>query len=348
MKKLLSIFLALLCLLTCCSLSASAVSLDAGITALRATFQKGDDPATNPDVNFDYMYFSPVKGNNDKTKYPLMVWLHGQFSGYWESLPLNNTNIANFASDEMQGRIVGTEGMFIYIPRDPSVADFIWRGNHMELKSDILRFVEKYKKNIDMDRIYCGGYSLGGLGTYRVVSVMPKNYFAAVFLLSPVHTPSDEEIYALKDTPVWITSARNDWMVSHETITDVWTRLNAISTVPHKNRWSLFEYPTKPDGSPVLVFVTNHDTWAATNNDLFWYDGSDYHDMTTINGNGYPVKLVYPKGFLYWLSSQGYDGDPTGGDINNPSSGIPSVDLSGSIFKKIIEIFKMLIKIIMG
>jgi hypothetical protein len=71
--------------------------------------------------------------------------------------------------------------------------------------------------------------------------------------------------------------------------------------------------------------------------------------MSVVNGNGYKVKMEYPKGLLYWMSSQGYDenadnsgnnGNASGGNIFNP--------LSGSIFQKIFELFRRMIQIIMG
>lgn len=343
MKKVLSLFLSFLIIAVCC-IPAGAVSLSQGLSALQSTFTNGNG------INFDYALYSPVKSSSDKTKYPVIIWLHGQFSSVYERHQLYGYDIALWAADENQAKIRGTGGAFIYLPRDPNI-DIAWSGESAKLKQDINLFIETYADNIDTDRIYIGGLSMGGRGAYRIASTYP-DFFAAVYLLSPVYNPSDLELRALSNTPVWLVSCKNDYLVSNSTIQNAWNSLNQYSVAPHKNRWSLFDttHMVESDGTLVVnPLYWTHNTWSAACADLFMDDHTPFKNMTVVNGNGYTVKMEYPKGLLYWMSSQGYDENANPDDSgNSDSSGGDFKPLVGNIFQKIFEFFKRMIQVIMG
>ncbi len=345
MKKILALFLSLIIISGCC-MPASAVSISAGMSALQSTFTNGDA------INFDYVMYSPVKSSSDKTKYPLIIWLHGQFSSVYERHQLYGYDIALWAAEENQAKIRGTGGAFLFLPRDPNI-DIAWSGESAKLKQDIDLFVERYKDNIDTDRIYIGGLSMGGRGAYRIAAQYP-DFFAALYLLSPVYNPSDVELRALRNTPVWMVNCTNDYLVSNSTITNAWNYLNQYSAAPHKNRWSKFStlHMVESDGSLVVnPLYWTHNTWSAACADLFMDDHTPFKNMTVVNGNGYTVKLEYPKGLLYWMSSQGYDENAqpdNSGSSDSGSSGGNYKPLTGDIFQKIFELFRRMIEIIMG
>jgi poly(3-hydroxybutyrate) depolymerase len=343
MKKVLSLFLSILIIATCC-LPAGAVSISAGMSALQSTFTNGDA------INFDYVMYSPVKSKGDKTKYPLIIWLHGQFSSVYERHQLYGYDIALWAADENQAKIKGTGGAFLFLPRDPNI-DIAWSGESAKLKQDIDHFVNKYAANIDTDRIYIGGLSMGGRGAYRIAAQYP-DYFAALYLISPVYNPSDVELRALRNTPVWMISCKYDYLVSHTTMTNAWNYLNQYSAEPHKNRWALFNttHMVYSNGIPIIepIYWT-HDTWTAACADLFMDDHTPYKNINVINGNGYEVKLKYPDGLLSWLSSHGYNESTKPEEDDKPgSSGGNFKPLVGNIFQKIFELFRRMIAIIMG
>ena len=115
MKKVISVLLCVVMLFGMLCMPASALSKTAGLKALQGLFVDGHG------YNFDYVFYSPVKSDNDKTKYPLIIWLHGQFSSVFERQQLTSYNIAYWACDEYQSRIRGTGGAFLYLPRDPNI-----------------------------------------------------------------------------------------------------------------------------------------------------------------------------------------------------------------------------------
>ena len=102
MKKIISVFLCLLMLipLSCVFFSASAanVSISQGKDALVAQWDKGEGRG------FDYRAYSPVRDQNDTTKYPLVVILHGNQSGSKEGEQLTASEFYNWSSSEYQAR----------------------------------------------------------------------------------------------------------------------------------------------------------------------------------------------------------------------------------------------------
>lgn len=334
MKKVVSVFLAVLCLLLCMVPSASALSKKAGLNALQNLFEDGKGSY------FDYVFYSPVKSDYDTTKYPLIVWLHGQFSGEYPRKQLYNCDIALWAADENQAKIKGTQGAFILLPRDPLIDianGFAWNGEMKDLKHCIDEFIEIYGDNIDTNRIYLGGFSMGGKGAIQLAAAYP-DFFAALFPLSPTYDATSAELRALKDMPVWLTSCRTDVLISHSTIQTNWNYLNQYATKPHLNRWSLFTVLYHSNGNLIVnpVYIT-HDTWNAVCADLYMDDGTLFKGMTTVNGNGY---TAVNKGMLDWLSSQGYDENS-----NQNGSLFPTI---ANIFQRIIALFRRMIEIIMG
>lgn len=339
-KRVVSLLLCIILLLGMFCMPASALSKSAGLKALQGLFTDGNG------FNFDYVLYSPVKSENDKTKYPLIVFLHGQFSSIYSRQQLTSYNIAYWACDEYQSRIRGTGGAFLYLPRDPNV-DIAWSGECSKLKRDLDLFISQYADHIDTDRIYIGGLSMGGRGTMRMVAQYP-DFFAAAFPISPVYNPSDIEIRNMANVPTWLISNKYDYLVSNSTLQNVWTSLNRYSEEPHKNRWALFDTARmyEPDGTliPEPIYWT-HDTWTAACNDLFMDNNTPYKHINITNGNGYPVKMTYPNGLLYWISSQGYDEN-----ADNPSDdeGDSSIPIAGNIIQKIFAFFKRMINLIMG
>lgn len=343
-KRIVSVLLCIILCLGMFCMPASALSKSAGMKALQSLFVDGQGHY------FDYVFYSPVKAESDSTKYPLIIWLHGQFSSLLKRQQLTSYDIALWAADENQAKIQGTGGAFLYLPRD-SNADIAWSGESSKLKRDIDLFVSRYSDNIDTDRIYIGGLSMGGRGTMRIVAQYP-DFFAASFPISPVYSPSDLEVRAMSKVPTWLISCKYDYLVYHSTLQDVWTSLNRYSAAPHKNRWALFNttHMVYSNGIPIIepIYWT-HDTWSAACADLFMDDNTPYKYINVINGNGYPVTLKYPQGLLYWMSSQGYDENktPDSGDDEPGSSGGSFTPLFGNIFQKIFELFRRMIAIIM-
>ena len=337
MKKLTAGIICLLILLSSLFVTGSAVSEKQGMDALRAQFQHGDS-------TLDYVYYSPV-GKNDDTKYPLVVWLHGNSSGDYPGHQLDNCNIGLWSSEEYQSRFKDTGGAFIFLPRYPTsgLLSVAWEGTTNNLKKTIDAFVKNHIDNIDVNRIYIGGYSMGGKMVLRMAMTYPS-YFAAAFPLSPVYAPSNADLNNLIDMPIWFFWCKNDDYVSLNPITvnTNWQYLMNISNCKDKCRISTFDTIYNSDYSIKTADGKNdiHNTWDAACHDLFMDDNKAQKGMIVKDGNGKYVTLTYPQGLIYWLSCQSRESE------DEPGKRRTLLDILHGIIEIIKEAFIDIIKAI--
>ena len=347
MKKITALILAAISVFTF-AVSSFALSMEGGVEALKAQFVQDEGPKVDK-YSVDYSYYSPVK-ENDTAKYPLVVWLHGMGDGAEPGLPVVKSNIAYWSSDEFQARFKPAGGAFVLAARSREEDGIFW-GNQMiePLRAAIDDFIEQNKKNIDLSRIYVGGYSMGGKMTLKMAVAYPE-MFAAAFPICPAWAPSEELIErSLKDMPVWITSSTRDPLVNYYmAVTPTWEKIIAASNIPGDCRFSTltkvcFEDGTKTDSS--------HHAWFAVNHDLFSAENGDYPYMTTIDGNGETVELTFPNGMISWLVSHTSDYDGSKGEgTGNIESGDSTDNIIAAegildFFKHIFNAILMILKL---
>lgn len=344
-KKTISLLICFIMTVSCFAFTASAMSASEGLEALESQFADGKN-------DFDYVYYTPVKKTSDTKKYPLIIWLHGQFSGNDKRYQLENCDVALWSSDEYQAKIKGTGGAFIFLPRDPTLQlDLAWNGAVSDLKRSIDQFVLKYKKNIDTSRIYLGGFSMGGKAVIKLAAAYP-GYFAAIFPMSSTYNPSTSDLKSLKDTPIWMFTCRSDYintnLNAHAIATNMWKYWKTNSSCKDVNRWTYFISPlVNPNGiTPVLdpiYSVFQHNTWDAVAHDLILNSGKLYSNMITLDGDGQAITLSKNETFLSWLSSQDLDG-PVKDDDDEPDKEpeLPST----SVLESIEKIFKFILRFI--
>lgn len=313
LKKLTAIIMSLICLLMCFA-SANAVSIEDGIETLQAQFKKDEGPVVS-DYTIDYSYYSPVK-ENDSTKYPLVVWLHGMGDGSEAGKQVTKSNIAYWASDEFQARFKPSGGAFIFAPRSLEEKNIYWSNDLLEpLRAAIDSFISENKANVDVSRIYIGGYSMGGKMTYKMAIAYPE-MFAAAFPICPAWAPSEDLTALISDLPIWLVSSTRDPLVNYFLeVIPTWETVISTSNVPEKCRFSTLTKVCYHDGKKT---GSSHHSWFAVNYDMFSIENGDYPYMSTVNGLGEEVKLIYPEGMISWLSqhTSDYDGTPCKGTGN--------------------------------
>lgn len=339
MKKILSSIL-VLCLSLLLVTPAFAASMEEGTDTLKSEFAYGVGPETNG-LAIDYRYFSPVK-DSDNTKYPLVVWLHGMGNGFSEGAQLTASNICYWVSDEFQARFTNG-GAFILAPRSDESKGLCWNSSTIEpLKAAIDSFIAENKDNIDLSRIYIGGYSMGGKMTLKMAVAFPE-MFAAAFPICPAWSPDEDALQYIADMPIWITSGKTDPLVNYNfSVTKTFEKLSQASNVPEECRLSILSKVCFEDGTKT---TSAHHSWYAVNHDMFSSENGDYPYMTTTNGLGENVTLTYPNGMISWLCSHtsDYDGTPTTGkgNLGNVGNLDNIVGVSG-----ILDFFRTLIQAI--
>ncbi len=322
MKKGISLFLCFL-LLFSLVIPASAIPLSSGTDALNAQFLDGANTKGH-----DYVYYSPLKGSNDSTKYPLLIWLHGAGSGKEKRQQLQWYDVVHFASDEYQAKFK-QGGCYVFAPRDPGVALSSWEANGTgTLKATIDEFIQSQNGHIDMDRIYISGYSTGGSMVWNMATAYP-NFFAAVVPASALIQPSVSNMKLLKDVSVWILCSDKDPYPTSGTSSarPVFNELKSVTNRKQGVRLTTFSEAVLPDGSKkqengTVAWDYQHYTWMALTNDMHMYDGSVYKYQTTVDATGATIRFPADGGFISWLTEQHRttEQSSSGGAKKNPFS----------------------------
>lgn len=295
MKKLISAFLCLLMLLSitgvCFSSSAVNVSLSQGKDALVAQWEKGNGRG------FDYRAYSPIKNPGDSTKYPLVVMLHGKYSGTSEGEQLTGTNFYNWSSSEYQARFKNAGGAFILMPRTPGGDGTTWAntGFHSDLMALIRDYISTHSSNIDTSRIYLIGWSMGGAGAVTIAAKNPK-FFAAVVVIAPFDSVTTAQVEALRNTPIWLVTCTKDTTASHPLFAKpFWNSIKDITEIPSYCRLTTFSKYNYYDSG-------HHYVHFAVASDLL-NQPSDC-GMKTVTAKGSTVNTSASESIITWLSSQ--------------------------------------------
>ena len=335
-KKTISFLLAVMMLLSTCAMGVFASFGDLG--EAKASFQKGVGPETEG-YAIDYRYYSPVK-EGDSTKYPLVIWLHGMGNGSEDGKQLSGCDIAIWATPEYQSRFKGSQGAFIFAPRSLEDKNLFWDDCLIyPLRAAIDDFIAENRANIDVSRIYVGGYSMGGKMTLKMAVAYPE-MFAAIFPVCPAWVPDSAAAKKLADIPVWLTSGVTDPLVNYfSMVMTTWSNIVSKSNVAGDCRFSTLKNVLYPNGK---LTSSGHHSWFAVNYDMFSSDNGDYPSMKTVDGNGDKVKLTYPDGMISWLSgfSSDFDGAKAADGGNGEAYGSGA---SSNIFAMVINFFKNLI-----
>lgn len=262
-------------------------------------FQNGLGPKIN-NYTLDYKYFSPVKNNHNNIKYPVVIWIHGLGGNSKPGSQLDGCDIAAWGTSELQNRFKNTNGAFILVPRSPKKIG--WDDTLINpLKETIYDFINQNQANIDINRIYIGGYSMGGWMALRTASYYPE-MFASIFVACPSWGINIDMAKKIANIPIWIVSGKKDQAVNYDmTIKSTWKKILSQTNIPDKCRLSTLSKTCFPTGEPTSQ---EHMSWYSINYDLFSSTDKDYPNMSTIDGNKNSIKLIYPNGMISWLSKQ--------------------------------------------
>lgn len=302
MKKIISVFLSLLLLTAALAFPAGAAKqtlpTSAGAAALRNQFASGNSPAVNG-ISLDYKYYSPV-GANDRTKYPIVIFLHGIGHGSYVGSQLADSDMAYWASSELQSRF-SAGGAFIIMPRCPENKVEFWGESYIEpLRVMIDDFIRNHKANVDTTRIAVSGSSQGGAMCWMLVEAYPE-YFSAAFPIASTESPTVFDLRATSNVAVWLIASKLDPVINYPLITlPLWNNIRQYNAHPENCRLSSFGTVYNPDGTRSS---DNHHLAGVITYDLHMLNGSNYAGLETVNGLGQTVDITAPNGLIRWISS---------------------------------------------
>ena len=204
MKKIICIILAFA--LLCVPLTASA-SVNVYSDSKSEYFINGDDILM-------YRLILPENYNAGNT-YPLILFLHGAGErGSDNTKQFNNCvqNIANCAPNAIIVAPQCTEGnQWVDTPwSNVSYSiDTVAESNELQM---VMMLLDKLKKeySVDKDRMYVSGISMGGFGTWDLITRHPNTFAAAIPVCGGADSTKAEVV---KDMPIYTFHGEVDWDV---------------------------------------------------------------------------------------------------------------------------------------
>ena len=162
-----------------------------------------------------YRLFTPPH-YDQKKKYPLVLYLHGgggRGDDNQKQIDGGNGYLVDFfTGDETQLR----NPSFVVAPQSPMEG---WIKDDLNTPTRCLHLVYEMiidlrrTYNIDEARVYVAGQSMGGFGTFAIISAYPRTFAAGVALCGG---GDQAKVSLLTNTPIWVFHGAKDESVSVE------------------------------------------------------------------------------------------------------------------------------------
>lgn len=209
---------------------------------------KAGDKGDAQDVAVRYLLFVPKDYKPKGKKWPLMLFLHGRGECSTDNLDL--------VKKHGPPKIVETKPDFPFVlisPQSPPPEKGVGRAWNPE---QLIQLVDHTIKNLNInpDRVYVTGLSMGGYGTWRLAAAFPDRFAAAV----PICGGGDPDQLAkpLSKIPIWAFHGAKDMTVPPKASQDI---VDAV-----RREHGDIEFTVYPEA--------DHDSWTATYNNQKVYD----------------------------------------------------------------------------
>jgi len=226
-------------------------------------------PLGSTATEFGHYVYTPGGYTNDGPEYPLIIFLHG-----WGAQ-------GDSRNDEKILDIILYHGLpslikmgqwnpkFPFIVVSPQLVTEYWPAN--KIHSFIEYLIENYQ--INTDRIYLTGLSLGGGGCWYYVGQIEDNYAAAIL---PISASGNENLIEnLRKIPIWAFHGAKDELVkAYDNFGSV-PMVDAINKTNPQIKAKVTVYP-----------LAGHNGWTRTYNGTGMFQGEkrfDQYDMNIYN-----------------------------------------------------------------
>ena len=205
-------------------------------------------------LNYRMLY--PENFSESKS-YPLLLFLHGA----GERGSDNESQLTHGSSqflDSLKRKKFPAVVIFPQCPKDdywanvdvdrstkPLTITFKSNAEPTKALSLVEKLLDSLKNRtfIDKNRLYVGGLSMGGMGTYEILYRNP-NTFAAAFAICGAAEPETVKAYA-KNTPLWVFHGAQDDVVNPQFSVNI---VNALLKAGAHPRFNLYD-------------TANHNSW---------------------------------------------------------------------------------------
>lgn len=186
-------------------------------------------------AKLNYLLFLPESYGKDDKQWPLIMFLHG--SG-------ESGSDLSLVKKHGPPKIVETKRDFPFIVVSPQSARRGWNADVLAALLD--EIILNYQ--VDRDRIYLTGLSMGGYGTWSLAAAYPERFAAIVPICGGGST---EDAPRLKDLPIWVFHGAKDEAVPLKRSEEM---VEAIEAAGGKVKFTV--YPE-----------AGHDSWTAAYDD---------------------------------------------------------------------------------
>ena len=228
-------------LIGCAQTEKSEMSFD--LTERGGQHSRMYEKEVTKNLSCKYLLFLPEGYGQEQKQWPLMLFLHG----------------AGERGDDLKKvkvhgppKIVEKQKDFPFIVVSPQCPKDDWWTMKTEVLINLLDdIVARY--DVDPERVYLTGLSMGGYGSWALASEYPEKFAAMV----PICGGGNRIMsFFLKDMPIWAFHGAKDSVVPVEESKDV---VEAINARGGKAKLTIY-----PDA--------NHDSWTETYNNQELYD----------------------------------------------------------------------------
>jgi predicted peptidase len=187
--------------------------------------------------NLPYNIYYPDEYYQQNTKLPVLLWLHGAGERGDDNVSQLIHIVPYLASDMVQSKFPS----IIIAPQCPKedywapVKRGEWtpvnQGQVTPAMEQVIQLMEQVLKDpkIDQSRIYVGGLSMGGFGTYDILSRKPEWFAAAI----PICGGADlTKVSIIKNIPLWIFHGAKDEVVTPELSRNLVKELQKLGVNP--------------------------------------------------------------------------------------------------------------------
>jgi predicted peptidase len=203
-------------------------------------------------LSCNYLLFLPEAYGEEKQSWPLIMFLHGAGE---RGSDLNKVKVHG------PPKIVRQRKDFPFIVVSPQCPKDDWWTDKVEVLINLLDdIVARY--DVDTERIYLTGLSMGGYGTWALAAEYPERFAA----IAPICGGGNRIMaFRLKDMPVWAFHGAKDSLIPLKQSEEM---VNAI-----KARGGDAKLTVYPDAG--------HDSWTETYNNEQLYDWFLKHHKTS-------------------------------------------------------------------
>jgi predicted peptidase len=200
-------------------------------------------------AQLNYLLHVPASyGQEPDKQWPLLIFLHGSREVGRDINRVRRAILPQMVEEN-------PEFPFIVMSPQASSQQYGWYPSLKPIEAAVDELMQEY--NIDSERIYVTGLSMGGYGAWALMMDAPER-FAAVAPVVGGYFYNPSQLCALKDKPIWIFGAKRDRNVPLKESERVVRALQACGAEP---KFTVFENADHDQGWELAYTTTEIFEW---------------------------------------------------------------------------------------